>query len=294
MEKFSVTGMSCAACSAHVEKAVAAVEGVAKVEVSLLTNSMNVDYAAPATAEAICQAVSKAGYGASPWAAAAAGGQTAAPSAAALEDRETPKMIRRLVISIIILLPLMYVSMGHMLWNWPLPGFMRGNIVSIGIYELVLTALVMVINQKFFVSGYQALWRRAPNMDSLVALGATASFLYSLWALFAASSAMMAGGHEAAMGYMDEFYFESAATIPTLAPSWTWPPRRPRCSGTGRRPSSAWSRWPWGTSSWCGRERACPWTAWSPTGRAPWTSPPSPGRACRWIRPRAAPCPPGP
>ena len=125
-------------------------------------------------------------------------------------------MIRRLVVSIIILLPLMYVSMGHMLWDWPLPAFLRGNIVSIGIYELVLTALVMVINQKFFVSGYQALWRRAPNMDSLVALGATASFLYSLWALFAASSAMMAGGHEAAMGYMDEFYFESAATILTL------------------------------------------------------------------------------
>ena len=216
MEKFSVTGMSCAACSAHVEKAVAAVEGVSKVEVSLLTNSMNVDYAAPATAEAICQAVSKAGYGASLWAAAAVGGQSAAPSAAALEDRETPKMIRRLVVSIIILLPLMYVSMGHMLWDWPLPAFLRGNIVSIGIYELVLTALVMVINQKFFVSGYQALWRRAPNMDSLVALGATASFLYSLWALFAASSAMMAGGHEAAMGYMDEFYFESAATILTL------------------------------------------------------------------------------
>ena len=216
MEKFSVTGMSCAACSAHVEKAVAAVEGVSKVEVSLLTNSMNVDYAAPATAEAICQAVSKAGYGASLWASAAAGGQSAAPSSAALEDRETPKMIRRLVVSIIILLPLMYVSMGHMLWDWPLPAFLRGNIVSIGIYELVLTALVMVINQKFFVSGYQALWRRAPNMDSLVALGATASFLYSLWALFAASSAMMAGGHEAAMGYMDEFYFESAATILTL------------------------------------------------------------------------------
>ncbi len=215
MERFAVTGMSCAACSAHVEKAVAAVEGVSKVEVSLLTNSMNVEYATPATADAICQAVSKAGYGASPWAAAASGGQSAAP-AAALEDKETPKMIRRLVMSVVILLPLMYVSMGHMLWDWPLPGFLRGNIVSIGIYELVLTALVMVINQKFFVSGYQALWRRAPNMDSLVALGATASFGYSLWALFAASSAMMADGPMAAMGYMDEFYFESAATILTL------------------------------------------------------------------------------
>ena len=216
MEKFSVTGMSCAACSAHVEKAVAAVEGVTKVEVSLLTNSMNVDYAAPATADAICQAVTKAGYGASPWQTAASGTQSAAPDPAALEDRETPKMIRRLVTSVVILLPLMYVSMGHMLWDWPLPGFLRGNIVSIGIYELVLTALVMVVNQKFFVSGYQALWRRAPNMDSLVALGATASFGYSLWALFAASSAMMSGGAEAAMGYMDEFYFESAATILTL------------------------------------------------------------------------------
>ncbi len=216
MEKFSVTGMSCAACSAHVEKAVAAVEGVTEVEVSLLTNSMNVDYAAPATAESICQAVSKAGYGASPWQAAAAGTQSASASSAALEDKETPKMIRRLVSSIILLLPLMYVSMGHMLWNWPLPGFLRGNIVSIGIYELVLTAAIMVINQKFFVSGYQALWRRAPNMDSLVALGATASFGYSLWALFAASSAMMDSGAHAAMGYMDEFYFESAATILTL------------------------------------------------------------------------------
>ncbi len=216
MEKFSVTGMSCAACSAHVEKAVSAVEGVTKVEVSLLTNSMNVEYAAPATADAICQAVSKAGYGAAPWAAAPSGGQSAAPASDALADRETPRMIRRLVASIIILLPLMYVSMGHMMWHWPLPGFMAGNIVSIGIFELVLTGLVMVINNRFFVSGFQALWRRAPNMDSLVALGATASFLYSLWALFAASAAMGQSGPEAAMAYMDEFYFESAATILTL------------------------------------------------------------------------------
>ncbi len=214
MEKFTVTGMSCAACSAHVEKAVASLEGVHKVEVSLLTNSMNVEFQAPATADSICQAVSKAGYGAAPWS--AGGGQTAAPSSAALEDKETPRLVRRLAASIIILLPLMYVSMGHMLWDWPLPGFLAGNHVSMGIYELVLTAFIMVINQKFFVSGYQALWRRAPNMDSLVALGATASFCYSLWALFAASSAMMKGGAGAAMAYMDEYYFESAATILTL------------------------------------------------------------------------------
>ncbi len=212
MEQYAVTGMSCAACSARVEKAVSKVPGVASCSVSLLTNSMGVEgTASPAE---IIAAVEAAGYGAS-----LKGAKTAAAAGAdedALEDKETPKMIRRLIASVILLLPLMYVSMGHMMWHWPLPGFLAGNIVSIGIYELVMTALIMVINHKFFVSGYGALWRRAPNMDSLVALGATASFGYSLWALFAASSAMMEGGAEAAMAYMDEFYFESAATILTL------------------------------------------------------------------------------
>ncbi len=213
MEQYNVTGMSCAACSARVEKAVNKVPGVTACAVSLLTNSMGVEgTASPAD---VIAAVVDAGYGASLKGAARAG---AAPAANEdeLKDTETPKLLRRLIISVCILLPLMYVSMGHMLWDWPLPGFLRGNMVSIGIYELVLTSLVMVINNKFFVSGFKALWHRAPNMDSLVALGAAAAFSYSLWALFAASSAMMTGGAMAAMGYMDEFYFESAATILTL------------------------------------------------------------------------------
>ncbi len=215
MEQYAVTGMSCAACSARVEKAVRAVPGVTDCAVSLLTNSMGVEgTASPAD---IVAAVEKAGYGAAPKAQSAAG-EGAAPDRGedALADRETPRLIRRLVASAAILLPLMYVSMGHMMWGWPLPGFLRGNIVSIGVYELVLTAAVMVINGKFFISGFKALARRAPNMDSLVALGAAAAFGYSLWALFAASSAMMDGGPAAAMAYMDEYYFESAAMILTL------------------------------------------------------------------------------
>ncbi len=213
MEQYNVTGMSCAACSARVEKAVGKVPGVTSCAVSLLTNSMGVEgTASPAD---IIAAVKAAGYGASLKGAAKAG---TAPAAGEdeLKDTETPKLLRRLIVSVCILLPLMYVSMGHMLWNWPLPSFLRGNIVSMGIYELVLTALVMVINNRFFVSGFKALWNRAPNMDSLVALGAAAAFGYSLWALFAASGAMMTGGPDAAMPYMDEFYFESAATILTL------------------------------------------------------------------------------
>ena len=213
MEQYNVTGMSCAACSARVEKAVSKVPGVTACAVSLLTNSMGVEgTAAPAD---IIAAVVDAGYGAS---LKGAGNAKSAPAVGEdeLKDTETPKLLRRLIVSVCILLPLMYVSMGHMLWDWPLPGFLRGNMVSIGLYELVLTALVMVINNKFFVSGFKALWHRAPNMDSLVALGAAAAFGYSLWALFAASSAMMTGGAAAAMGYMDEFYFESAATILTL------------------------------------------------------------------------------
>ena len=213
MERFSVTGMTCAACSSHVEKAVKGVAGVNSVAVSLLTNSMQVDYAAPATAAAICAAVEKAGYGASPE---NAGSAAKAQTADSLEDRETPRLVRRLIASLVLLVPLMYVSMGHMLWNWPLPGFLAGNHVSMGIYELLLTAAIMVINQKFFISGVTSLVHGAPNMDTLVAMGAGAAFGYSTWALFAASSAMAAGGPEAAMMYMDEYYFESAATILSL------------------------------------------------------------------------------
>ena len=211
MEQFNVTGMSCAACSAHVERAVSKVTGVKQVSVSLLTNQMQVDYEAPATAERICQAVEQAGYGASP-----ATAEKAKGTPAELEDKETPKMVRRLVASICILLPMMYVSMGHMLWNWPLPPFLAGNHVSMGLFELLLTAMVMVINQKYFISGTQGLLHRAPNMDTLVAMGAAAAFLYSTVVLFLASSAMAQGGPEAAMPYMDEYYFESAAMILTL------------------------------------------------------------------------------
>ncbi len=213
MEQYSVTGMSCAACSARVEKAVSKVPGVTACSVSLLTNSMGVE--GTASPGEIIAAVEAAGYGA------ARKGDNRSVSAASsteeeLKDTQTPKLLRRLIASVCILLPLMYVSMGHMLWSWPLPSFMEGNIVSMGIYEMVLTAVIMAINNQFFLSGFRALWHRAPNMDSLVALGATAAFSYSLWALFAASSAMMEDGAMAAMAYMDEYYFESAATILTL------------------------------------------------------------------------------
>ena len=213
MEKFNVTGMSCAACSAQVEKAVAAVPGVTDVAVSLLTNQMRVEYMAPATAENICAAVTAAGYGAAP---AEQGQRREAATVAALEDHATPGLVRRLIASICVLLPLMYVSMGHMLWNWSLPGFLAGNHVSVGLFELLLTGVIMVVNQRFFVSGVQGLLHRAPNMDTLVALGASAAFLYSTAALFQASSAAMEQGMTGAAAYMDEYYFESAAMILTL------------------------------------------------------------------------------
>ncbi|MDD3164624.1 MAG: heavy metal translocating P-type ATPase [Oscillospiraceae bacterium] len=207
MERFEVTGMSCAACSAHVEKAVSAVDGVKSVAVSLLTNSMNVEFTAPATAQAICAAVTAAGYGAS------TGDQAAHDT---LPDSESPALKRRLLASLVFLAPLLYLSMGHMLWAWPLPGFLEGNHVSMGLAQLLLTGAVMVINQKFFRSGVLGLVRRAPNMDTLVALGAGASFLYSTYALFAASSAALTGGAHAAAEFMDEYYFEGAAMILTL------------------------------------------------------------------------------
>ena len=213
MDKFSVTGMICAACSAHVEKAVAKVPGVTSVTVSLLTNSMNVEgTAAPSD---IIQAVTQAGYGAS-----LQGGEqnTSAPvfDEEALKDHETPKLRKRLIASVVILIPLMYVSMGHMMWNWPLPSFMAGNHVAMGLYQMLLTILVMIINQKFFVSGFTSLLHKSPNMDTLVALGSGASFAYSTYALFAMTGAQMRMDMGAVMQYMDEFYFESAAMILTL------------------------------------------------------------------------------
>lgn len=213
MDKFSVTGMSCAACSAHVEKAVAKVPGVTSVTVSLLTNSMNVEgTAAPSD---IIQAVIQAGYGAS-----LQGGEqnTSAPAfdEEALKDHETPKLRKRLIASVVILIPLMYVSMGHMMWNWPLPSFMAGNHVAMGLYQMLLTILIMIINQKFFISGFTSLLHKSPNMDTLVALGSGASFAYSTYALFAMTGAQMRMDMDAVMQYMDEFYFESAAMILTL------------------------------------------------------------------------------
>ena len=210
MEQYHVTGMTCAACSAHVEKAVIAVDGVSSVTVSLLTNAMSVE--GTASPQAVIAAVEKAGYGAS----LAGASQEEATTAADLEDHETPKLKKRLIASLCLLLPLMYITMGHMMWNWPLPGFLDGNHVAMGLTELLLTAMVMVINQKFFVSGFTSLIHRAPNMDTLVALGATAAFVYSTYSLYAMTGAQVAGDMEAVMGWMDEFYFESAAMILTL------------------------------------------------------------------------------
>ncbi len=246
MEQYNVTGMSCAACQARVEKAVSKVAGVESCAVSLLTNSMGVE--GNASPEAIIHAVEAAGYGASlkagrssagrrgnlsgrggaggrgelsgagykPSEAGFSGASSATLYDDSLKDRETPVLRKRLVASIVLLIPLMYVSMGHMLWDWPLPGFLAGNHVAMGLYQLLLSGLIMVINQKFFISGFRGLIHGAPNMDTLVALGATASFAYSVYALFAMTSAVLSGNNELVMYYMDQFYFESAATILTL------------------------------------------------------------------------------
>ena len=213
MEQYNVTGMSCAACQARVEKAVSAVPGVQSCAVSLLTNSMGVQgTAAPA---AIIQAVENAGYGASLKGANAA---QAAPGADAdaLRDRETPVLKKRLIASLCLLIPLMYVSMGHMMWGWPLPAFFNDNHVAMGIVQMVFAALIMVINQKFFISGFKSLWHRAPNMDTLVALGSSVSFAWSLYVLLAMTRATVDDNHEAVMAYMMDFYFESAAMILAL------------------------------------------------------------------------------
>ena len=212
MQQYKVTGMSCAACQTRVEKAVNAVDGVDSCAVSLLTNSMGVE--GTAKPEDIIAAVEAAGYGV-----AIKGGSESKSSASAddsLKDTETPAMRKRLIASIVFLIPLMYVSMGHMLWNWPLPKFMDGNHVSMGLYQLLLSGIVLVINQKFFISGFKGLIHRSPNMDTLVALGATASYGYSVVALFAMTGAVLDGNEEQVMHYMNQFYFEAAAMILTL------------------------------------------------------------------------------
>ena len=212
MEQYTVTGMSCAACSARVEKAVSAVPGVTSCSVSLLTNSMGVE--GTASAEAIVSAVQAAGYGASLKGASCA--PTAAAQEDALADRETPALKRRLIASLGFLIALMYVSMGHMMWGWPLPACLANNHVAMGLLQMLLTIAVMVINQKFFINGFRSLLHGAPNMDTLVALGAAASFGYSTYALFAMTGAQVRGDAAAVMQYMHEFYFESAAMILAL------------------------------------------------------------------------------
>ena len=225
MEQYTVTGMSCAACSARVEKAVSKLEGVTSCSVSLLTNSMGVEGAV--SAEAVIAAVEQAGYGASKRVRGSDAGQNAAVASASgaggmaaaedmLKDRDTPALRKRLYSSLGFLAVLMYFSMGHMMWNWPVPAFFAGNHVAVGLLQLILTGIVMVINQKFFISGIKSLWHGAPNMDTLVALGSGASLVYSTYALFAMTDAQMKGDMAAVMAYMHEFYFESAAMILTL------------------------------------------------------------------------------
>ena len=224
MDQYTVTGMSCAACSARVEKAVSKVQGVTSCSVSLLTNSMGVE--GTAASDAVIAAVEQAGYGAAKRDRGSSGGsgKTAGNAAAGrmsaaeemLKDRDTPVLRQRLYSSLGFLVVLMYFSMGHMMWNWPVPSFLAGNHVAMGLLQLILTVIVMVINQKFFISGFKSLWHRSPNMDTLVALGSGASLVYSTYALFAMTDAQMKGDMAAVMAYMHEFYFESAAMILTL------------------------------------------------------------------------------
>ena len=222
MKQYTVTGMSCAACSARVEKAVSKVDGVTSCSVSLLTNSMGVE--GSATDAQIVEAVEQAGYGASPKGTATESENDKANNSLeqlkaaqdALVDRETPKLVNRLIASLTFLVVLMYFSMGHMMWGWPLPEFFNGNHVAMGLLQLLLTVAVMVINQKFFISGFKGLIHGAPNMDTLVALGSAASFGYSVYALFAMTAAQVKGDMDAVMSYMHEFYFESAAMILAL------------------------------------------------------------------------------
>ena len=216
MEQYQVMGMSCAACSARVEKAVSKVEGVTSCAVSLLTNSMGVE--GTASADAIIKAVEEAGYGASQKVTGMSDNRdaSAAHSQDMLQDKETPILKKRLISSLGFLLVLMYFSMGHMMWGWPVPAWFAENHVAMGLLQLLLTIAVMVINQKFFISGFKSLWHKAPNMDTLVALGSSAAFVYSTYALFAMTDAQVKGNIEGVMDYMHEFYFESAAMILTL------------------------------------------------------------------------------
>ena len=214
MEQYNVTGMSCAACSARVEKAVKKVPGVTSCSVSLLTNSMGVE--GTASPAAILSAVQEAGYGASPKTASASKASDASTDLDALADHETPKLKRRLIASLGFLLVLMYFSMGHMMWGWPLPHWFDGNHVAMGLVQLLLAGIVMVINQKFFINGFKGLLHGSPNMDTLVAMGSMASFVWSTYALFAMTRAQVDGNSELVMHYMMEFYFESAAMILTL------------------------------------------------------------------------------
>ena len=212
MEKFDVTGMTCAACSAHVERAVRGVEGVKEVTVSLLTNSMTVDFSSPATAEKICAAVSAAGYGASPQ---NQGGKNENKKTL-LESNEPKKILYRLIASAVLLLPLMYVSMGHLMWGWPLPEIFASDPLAIGLYQLLLTTAVMVINQRFFISGTKSLLHGAPNMDTLVSLGSAAAYIYSTAVLFEMCHAAVNGDIQTAMHHLHGLYYESAAMILTL------------------------------------------------------------------------------
>lgn len=220
-KNFSVTGMTCAACSAHVEKAVSGVEGVKSVTVNLLTNSMRVQFDAPATDGVICDSVSRAGYGAAPVEKSVASGKATSESAisrsaGALADKETPAIARRLVVSLVLLIPLMYVSMGALMWGFPLPQSFANNPLAIALYQLLMTAIIMIVNQRFFVSGFKSLLHKAPNMDTLIALGSMASFLYSTAIVFIMTSNAMAGNFQHAAHLLHELYFESAATILTL------------------------------------------------------------------------------
>lgn len=210
MKKFNVTGMSCAACSSRVEKAVSKVEGVQSCSVSLLTNSMGVE--GSASEESIIAAVEKAGYGAS----VAGAEKKQSAETDQLKDKDTPVLMHRLIASVGFLVVLMYISMGHMMWGWPLPAFFADNHIAMGLAQLLLCVIIMVINQKFFISGFKGLIHRSPNMDTLVALGSGASFVYSVYALFAMTDAQVKGDAELVMSYMHEFYFESAAMILTL------------------------------------------------------------------------------
>ena len=212
MKKYTISGMSCAACQSRVEKAVNALPNVDSAVVSLLTNSMQVE--GSASDSEIIQTVEKAGYGAK-----TAGGSkkdTASMEEDQLKDTQTPILRKRLIVSLVLLIPLMYISMGHMMWDWPLPAFLIGNHIAMGLIQMLFTIAILVINQKFFISGIKGVLNKAPNMDTLVAMGAGAAFAYSTYVLFAMTDAQVSGNSDKVMEYMHDFYFESAAMIVTL------------------------------------------------------------------------------